>query len=293
MNNLENQDWYVVLKKAIKNRLSETGVIFKFLNLISGFFESDDKLFAFKEILLAFKYGQTGLNRQQYTSFMRISNFLQGQAVDVVDVGANSGWFVRISQRFFNIRNVYAYEPLLRYNAFLEPLVAKIPTLKIRNFLLGSVVGEKTFYHYVDGGNSSTHKYHPDFVAPIHCRNELLEAPVLPETRLEDDLKMLETDKSLPLLLKIDAQGSELEVLKGARSLFAEGRVIAVLIEMQCQAVYEDQVLWMELLKYFESFGLVLLDVWPIQRRPDQTVTELDGIFVKRSALPNALGMAG
>ena len=66
-------------------------------------------------------------------------------------------------------------------------------------------------------------------------------------------------DRPAPHLLKLDTQGSELEILTGLRpDQFAN--VLAVEIEIEFHEAYEGQPLFPEVHKYMQDSGFVLLD---------------------------------
>ncbi len=63
-------------------------------------------------------------------------------------------------------------------------------------------------------------------------------------------------------VIKLDTQGSELAILKGAASTLAAG-VIAVDVEVEFSQMYEDQPLFGDVDAYLRPFGLQLFDVSP------------------------------
>lgn len=84
-----------------------------------------------------------------------------------------------------------------------------------------------------------------------------------------------------PELVKLDLQGFELEALKGAARVLAEGRIF--MIEFGCLPAYIDRVSPRELLDYMYDSGYVLYDVIDLLYRPyDGALTGGDFIFVKK-----------
>lgn len=84
-----------------------------------------------------------------------------------------------------------------------------------------------------------------------------------------------------PELVKLDLQGFELEALKGANRVLAEGRILV--IEFGCLPAYIDRVSPRELLDHMYDSGYVLYDVFDLLYRPyDGALTGGDFVFIKR-----------
>jgi len=87
-----------------------------------------------------------------------------------------------------------------------------------------------------------------------------------------------------PLLLKIDTQGYEGEVLKGAEQVLA--RSVAVHLELSLLPLYEEAPSLVELVTYLESRGFELFGLLPVFRDDrDGRLLQVDGIFIRRRPL--------
>jgi len=75
--------------------------------------------------------------------------------------------------------------------------------------------------------------------------------------KLDDYIK---TPDSTIDFIKIDTQGSELRILKGAENLLNEKRINVLKIEVSTIAVYQDQVMFSDVDIYLRSKGYVLID---------------------------------
>jgi FkbM family methyltransferase len=280
---LETEISYMLdgIKSQVKKYAHEGGFLFRFLSLISSVVESESKIFSFKEALLFPWYGQTYIDKKYHAYLSRLSKYLKDREVDLIDIGANRGWFIRLSPRFFKIKNIYAYEPAEFNNKYLEPLKSKFPQMVIRNLLLGEKTETKSFYKYGTDGLSSTRKLNDAFSLPANFDTKLEETTEMRSIALSDDLKKIGLERSRRFLIKIDTQGAELEILKGARELFEQNSVTAVVIELLVQDMYQNQSSWLEILNFFESYNFKILDILTCLRQPDGTISEFDGIFVK------------
>jgi hypothetical protein len=85
----------------------------------------------------------------------------------------------------------------------------------------------------------------------------------------------------IPDLLKLDVQGYELEVLKGAEKALRQ--MSAILIEVNFIDIHKGAPLIDELVLFLRDKGFVAYDICALTRRPlDQALWQADFIFVPR-----------
>ncbi|MCB1016503.1 MAG: FkbM family methyltransferase [Acidimicrobiales bacterium] len=199
-----------------------------------------------------------------------------GAPATVVDVGANKGQFSRAAATAFPGCRLVAFEPLEAVAAEWRANLADVPGAEIHVCALGGEDGTVAFHPHEYSLSSS--------VLPLVAgagaeggggAGEL--APVeVPVRRLDDVL----ADEELrgPVLAKLDVQGYELEVLRGAAGTLR--RVDALVVELAFEQHYEGQPLFTDLLGALAESGFAL-DV-PIDVRRDETgtVVEMDGLFL-------------
>ena len=109
---------------------------------------------------------------------------------------------------------------------------------------------------------------------PVRCLDDVFES-VLP----------VGVDASRPgfLLLKIDTQGSDLDVLEGAKTALRFASVLV--IELSVIPLYEGAPRLIDALRYVEDAGFVLASAVPVTHdRASGVAVELDGCFVRRPA---------
>jgi hypothetical protein len=84
-------------------------------------------------------------------------------------------------------------------------------------------------------------------------------------------------------MLKIDTQGYELEVLKGARSTLQN--IEFLLVEMSLIPVNSGAPLIQDIMSHLDASGFVLYDIAEFHRRPlDQALWQIDGLFAKKNS---------
>ncbi|MBI3520062.1 MAG: FkbM family methyltransferase [Bacteroidetes bacterium] len=200
----------------------------------------------------------------------------------VVDVGAKDGIEYLPDVAFMT--EVHAFEPNLPEFKKLEHLYQQHPfkKLDLHQVGLGEVNGTATFFVSKHSSMSSILKpdlknYKKHF--GIYSDYQKWEDSITTEQythidiRAADDyFKDLKTEIDF---LKIDTQGSELSILKGAQQLLKLHKVLIIKVEVSTVAIYENQDLFADIDLFLRQHNYTLVDF--ITYRNDH-----QSLFVKR-----------
>jgi FkbM family methyltransferase len=188
----------------------------------------------------------------------------------IVDVGAFEGNWSKMAKRIWPSGRLFMIEPNFEKKEWL---------LKIANDLdaglfcelLGAEDGQEVQFHVMESGSS--------------IMAERSEVPRTVESRRLRTLDSLLKDVEPPALLKIDAQGYELQILKGASRILPDFE--AVLLEVATIEINKGAPLLHEVVAYMKAHGFVAYDILEIHRRPlDKALNQVDIVFVsERSRL--------
>ena len=151
-----------------------------------------------------------------------VSKLLAQEQLFFIDVGANRGEFIFTAEKALPPANIWAIEPL---PYFAKKLQALFPGIQTFNVGLSDTETNTTLYVPVNKGVpddslSSVNKPSGDFNAyTIHCTllDKLIEKNLLTGKRL---------------FLKIDVEGHEFSVLRGAEKTIAQN-ILVMLIEIE------------------------------------------------------------
>jgi FkbM family methyltransferase len=175
-----------------------------------------------------------------------------GSISTFVDVGANRGQFSLLANFFFPKSKILIFEPLLTEFNILSNIFKKNNNIKIFNFAVGNLIGQKYIYETKDKDSSSILKptrlqlrYFP--------KTFIVNSYKVKMVRLKYFLKNL----NKPIFLKIDVQGYELEVLKGA----SLSDIKYIYLEASYIQLYKKQPLIDDIIKYLLSKNFKLIKI--------------------------------
>ena len=211
--------------------------------------------------------------------FRSLNSIFSQHGIDVVfDVGANVGQYATQLRRLGYRGRIVSFEPQATAFATLSALAAKDPGWTAVHAGLGSADGQLTMNIYNNTALSSMftldesvfeHQARKVGTETIEIRtvDGVLDRHVRPEDRV---------------FLKIDTQGYEQEVLRGAEASFS--RLVGIQIEMSLTPIYPGRPTLDEMIALLKTKGFVL---WQIQRgicrMGSSQEMEADGIFIHQS----------
>ena len=188
------------------------------------------------------------------------------RAVTVVDVGAHTGEYAICARAAFGPgATLHCFEPQPETFAVLERRIGAEPATSCHRLALGEQAGLATLFGEA-ASSVFTSLYRDAFGAPGHEVTRVDEVEVRTLDEVAGDLGLESID-----LLKVDVEGHELAVLKGARGLLAAGAIDALQFEFGERSLYARTFLrdFFELLgpefRFFmvTPFGLRRLDYRP------------------------------
>ena len=156
-----------------------------------------------------------------------LSRFVATNPTAVVfDVGANTGQYSRLVREIGPRTVVHSFEP---HPAAFEKLAeaAAIDGFAAHGFALGDNSGEIEFFDYADEEGSQHASIYREVIEGLHGR------PAASQKVRCETLDTVIAGMAIPSinLLKIDTEGHELAVLKGARQALASGTIDVIQFE--------------------------------------------------------------
>ena len=199
----------------------------------------------------------------------------------VIDVGANTGQyagFLRDEVGFTGL--IVSIEPLAECFDRLERAAAADANWLVVNCALGSAETEATLNVMAYDQLSSFLEPNNDGAPHMAPLNRVCRRVRVPVRRLDAVLAELETDRRLgPIYLKLDTQGFDLEVIKGAGA--ALPRIRALQTELSVVPIYDRMPDWQTALATLQGQGFELSGLWTVNRDPALRAVEMDCVMVR------------
>lgn len=195
----------------------------------------------------------------------------------MVDLGAHKGsWTKKAALHFPDARYL-----LIEADATLEaPLRAAISPLPIHADFAFAVIAEQTESardFYLNGLGSSVYVENDEIF-------DYARKVSLPTLTLDDLFRSHGVNGAT--FLKIDVQGAEMEVLRGAGNMLDQ--VVGVLCEVNITQTYEGAPPADVVTGFLAERGFRLYDVLEPKRNADRRLTQIDMLYVRPAAVPAA-----
>lgn len=197
----------------------------------------------------------------------------------VLDVGANVGQFAMELRESGYKGRIISFEPLseayshLLINSKNDPNWIVAPRMAI-----GNKEGRKTINVSGNSYSSSILK-----MTGTHIKgapdSAYIDSEEIYINKLNNIWKTFLKNED-NIFIKIDVQGYELEVLKGATNILS--MIKGMKIELSLVPLYEGQLLFLDMLDYIANLGFELWDILPgFRDKQSGKLLQFDGIFFR------------
>ncbi|WP_170570421.1 FkbM family methyltransferase [Ruegeria atlantica] len=178
----------------------------------------------------------------------------------VFDIGVNRGTIARHLIRVFPDHPCYLFEPLPGQAAYVAERFSGFDTVTVVEEALSDEPGEAEFFvgkalgtSSLLSSNTTTLEQHPEAEVDTSIRVKLNTVDVFCEQNGISQISCM----------KIDAQGSELNIFKGAEKMLSEQRVDMIMFEWFATPHYENCPLLLDLWNALDRQNYSLYNIFP------------------------------
>lgn len=193
----------------------------------------------------------------------------------IIDIGAFQGEWTAMAREEFPAAFILMLEAQENKRPGLEAIKMKNQgRVDFRMAVMGPTDGKSVIFHeYEDSPTASS---------------MLQDNAATPTRKVEKTMRTLDSiltggEFQKPNLIKLDVQGYELEVLKGATRALSEAEV--VLMEVSIIELYQNSPVLNDVTAFMTDHGFRTYDICSLLRRPlDSALCQIDIIFVKEDS---------
>jgi len=204
-----------------------------------------------------------------------MARFMADDRPIIFDVGANVGQSIERFRSRFPRSIIHSFEPGPAAFLELQRRAAALAGVHVWNRALGAAPGSLTL---LENSVSDMSSFLPLAEAGWGEVARRTDVEVTTVDRFCDDHDIARID-----ILKSDTQGFDLEVLKGASSMFAANRIRAVYLEINFIRIYENLPTLSDLYAFLTARDFQLVSFYDFRYR-DHRAAWTDALFVHASA---------
>ncbi len=196
----------------------------------------------------------------------------------IVDVGANHGTWTRVALKYFPKANFTLLEPQARMRESITDLLERNRKISFNAVGAGSISGTFKFT-IVERDDSCSFIYTEEDALALGY--EQIDVPIV---TLNEFLSV--ADLPFPDIIKIDAEGLDIEVLKGASTFFGRTEIFIVEAGVVNKSIKNS---FLDIIKFMDDKEYRLFEITDINRPlRTQVLWLVELVFVKKNGFIDA-----
>ena len=199
----------------------------------------------------------------------------------ILDVGANAGQFAGEIRKRFPSAKLFCFEPVPEPFAKLSEWAAQDGRATAIQTALGDVPGHLEMFVHTDATPSSSLLQTTAQTQSLYPTTKNQHKIVVDIQRLDDWAAAQKLALTGNILLKIDVQGFETKVLRGAPNILQH--IKAAIVEVNIEQLYEGQSRFSDIVQLFDAAGLGYAGNLSQACAADGRIVFVDAVFLRPS----------
>ena len=231
----------------------------------------------FKKVFHILGYDVIKLDESN-SPFIHIHKFIKSSNPVFFDVGSNLGQTILEFKELFNDSIVYAFEPAVStFEKLSLNVLDKYENLYLNNCALGSHIGNIVF-------NENSNSEMSSFLIKGNAGwGDIINKYDVKVDTIDNYCNLNSIDKID--CLKIDSQGFELEILKGAMNMIVSNKIGLVYFEVTFSEIYLNLPSFGDLFNFLQNNDFKLVSIYKMHRESNHLAAWTDVLFIHKSYL--------
>lgn len=196
--------------------------------------------------------------------FYDMAKFVKSKNPMLFDIGANVGQTVKDFNEVFNNATIHAFEPSPATFEILKKETSNQKNLHLWHLGVGASVGELLLNEYEHSNTNSFLDLHINDPKSLK-RKTSVKTTTVDQFSEENEIQKID-------VLKIDTEGFELEVFKGATKCFSDEKIGLLFFEVRFNNIHSGMPTFSELWDYVINKDFELVSIYPIVHRKNMGV---------------------
>ncbi len=216
-----------------------------------------------------------------YNRSIKLAKKLPDQNFIILDIGGGVGASVILYNKFFPENKILVFEPIPDNYNIIKSRTSQFSNIEVFNYAVGSENSRKQINIANRITSSSLFPLSADPYSNVFNENNLGQSRVenIEVVRLDNFLQKIPADIGI---IKIDVQGYEMNVLKGAEASLERGKIIV--LEANNHEGYVGSPKYYEIDTYLREHHFTLYDILP-SIFDNGKLKEWDVIYLRTSAI--------
>jgi FkbM family methyltransferase len=212
-------------------------------------------------------------SRNPFKDQKRLLNNIENGVI--LDVGAHIGDTVKLYRNYFPGYKIFCFEPFSESCDYLKNRFTNDSNINIVERALGSKDETKPLFVSNFSNLNSLQRPNERAWGFADEKSVDVETITLDQFCLENDIKHID-------ILKLDVQGSELDVLMGSKTLLEKGNISLVYVEWQVVPLYENHHKYFKIAEFLAGYEYEFFNLYNVNESRSGQIRWGDAIYTSK-----------